>query len=138
MYLVPVYTKPSEIEGKGVFTSQKIKKGEIAWKYVAEHDKSISVEDYEKLDGEEKKYMEKVAYLSASSGKYIFPPENDPALYTNHNPTSNNLTVVTDSKISPEPYFVANRDILPDEELTNNYLEFDAAIPTQETKPDWL
>lgn len=138
MYLVPVYTKPSEIEGKGVFTSQKIKKGEIVWKYVAEHDKSISVEDYEKLDGEEKKYMEKVAYLSASSGKYIFPPENDPALYTNHNPTSNNLTVVTDSKISPEPYFVANRDILPDEELTNNYLEFDAAIPTQETKPDWL
>jgi hypothetical protein len=96
------------------------------------------VEDYEKLDGEEKKYMEKVAYLSASSGKYIFPPENDPALYTNHNPTSNNLTVVMDSEVSPEPHFVANKDILPDEELTNNYLEFDAAIPTQGSKPDWL
>ncbi len=138
MYLFPVYVKESIIEGKGVFTFQKIKKGEVVWKYAPEHDQSISVEEYTKLSNEEKKYLEKVAYLSASSGKYIFPPENDPALYTNHDQKHHNLSVVVDKSISSEPYFIANRDIEVDEELTNNYNEFDAAIVMLKEKPDWL
>ncbi len=56
----------------------------------------MSVEEYEKLDEGGKKYIDKVAYLSAASHRYIYPPENDPALYTDHR------------------------------ELTKNYLEFES------------
>jgi SET domain-containing protein len=138
MYLIPVEVKESAIEGKGVFTVEAIKNGTIVWKYVAGHDQSLSPKDYEILDEAGKQYMEKVAYLSASSGQYIFPPENDPALYTNHNAPHNNLTVVLDENISREPHFVANHDIAAGEELTNNYHEFDAAINLKTTRPEWL
>ena len=138
MYLIPVKTGKSTIEGTGVFTLEAIKKGAVAWKYVAGHDKTLSTADYENLDEAGKQYMEKVAYLSQISGQYIFPPDNDPALYTNHNAPHNNLTVVLDKNISLEPHFIANRDIAPGEELTNNYHEFDAAINLKPAKPEWL
>ena len=115
-----------------------VKKGEIAWKYTLGHDKALSLEEYDRLDDAGKKQIEKVAYLSATSRQYIFPPENDPALYTNHSQKDHNLSVVIDKGISSEPYFVANRDIKAGEEFTNNYHEFDTAIATLEKKPDWL
>ena len=137
MYLFPVIVKESAIEGKGVFSIGAINKDMIVWKYVPEHDKALSQEEYEKLDATGRKYIEKVAYLSPTSRQYIFPPENDPALYTNHDADHHNLSVVMDITISPEPHFVANRDIKPDEELTNNYHEFDASI-SEKSAPDWL
>lgn len=137
MYLFPVTVAESTIEGKGVFSVGKISKGAVVWKYVPEHDRSLSQEEYEKLDIKGKEYMEKVAYLSSASHQYIFPPENDPALYTNHDAEHHNLSVVIDITISPEPHFVANRNIQPGEELTNNYHEFDASI-SEKLAPDWL
>ena len=47
--------------------------------------------------------------LSATSNLYVFPPENDPARFTNHS-RNNNLTVRVDKGVSEEPYFFANRD----------------------------
>lgn len=138
MYLFPVEVRPSTIEGNGVFVLCDVKKGEIAWKYTLGHDKALSLEEYNRLDDAGKKQIEKVAYLSATSGQYIFPPENDPALYTNHSQKHHNLSVVIDKGISSEPYFVANRNIKAGEEFTNNYHEFDTAIATLEKKPDWL
>lgn len=138
MYLFPVEVKPSTIEGNGVFAMRNINKGEIAWVYTPGHDETLSVENYDKLDEVGKKQIEKVAYLSVTSNQYVFPPENDPALYTNHDQEHHNLSVVIDKSVSPEPYFIANRDIKAGEELTNNYHEFDTAIATLEKKPDWL
>lgn len=135
MYLVKVEVKESPIHGKGVFTLQKIAKGEIVWKFDPSHDKTLSVEEFERLDETEQESLKRVAYLSGSSDKYIFPPENDPALYTNHS-RDNNLSVLVDDKISPEPYFVANKDIDDGEELTNNYTEFDDAL--KQDKPSWV
>lgn len=65
---------------------------------------------------------------------WVYPPEGDPAEFTNHSMNSN-LSVVYNKQVSPEPYFVANRDILAGEELTNNYHEFDAM--TQKESPSW-
>jgi uncharacterized protein len=138
MYLVDIVVKDSNIEGKGVFANQNIPKGEIVWKYVGGHDLALSQSDYENLSGEKKEYLEKVAYLSKESGLYIYPPENDPAIYTNHDALNHNLSVVVDTDISTEPFFVANRDIKAGEEITNNYHEFDEAIKTKEVVPEWL
>lgn len=125
MYLVKVEAKESPIEGKGVFALEDIQKGAIAWKFDPVHDQSMSKDDFEALPNESRAALLRVAYLSESSGRWIYPPNDDPALFTNHSEASN-LSVVHDAAISEEPFFRANRDIRSAEELTVNYTEFDA------------
>ena len=125
MYLVKVEAKDSPIEGKGVFALEDIKEGTIAWKFDPSHDQSMSSEDFEALDDKSRTQLLRVAYLSKSSGRWVYPPNDDPALFTNHS-ESNNLSVAHDTAISGEPFFRANRDIRSGEELTVNYTEFDA------------
>jgi len=127
MYLATVEIKESPINGKGVFTLSKIHRGDIIWKFDSAYDKTISIEEFEKLKENDKTESKRVAYLSATTNRYVYPPENDAARFTNHS-DDNNLSVHIDQQISEEPYFIANRDIDIGEELTNNYLEFDDAI----------
>ena len=135
MYLFKVEIKKSPINGKGVFALENISKGEVVWRYKPDKDRVLSVGDYEKLDCNEKSKLDRIAYLSPSTNRYVYPPENDPALFTNHS-VDNNLSVVFDKLVSDEPFFVANRDIKIGEELTNNYLDFDEAIKNH--RPKWL
>lgn len=135
MYLFFVEIKESEIDGKGVFTVEKINKGQIVWKFNANHDKSISQEEFDVLDDVVKAELRRIAYLSPTTNRYVYPPINDAARFTNHSP-NNNLSVFIDKDISEEPYFVANRDIEAREELTNNYLEFDEAL--KKYRPEWI
>jgi SET domain-containing protein len=134
MYIVPVEVRESSIEGRGVFAAANIKKGQIVWQFTKHHDIEMTPEEFDRQDKETRQKMQRVAYLSPASGLWVSPPENDPACYTNHS-RQNNTTVVVDANISPEPYFVANRDIQKSEEITNNYYEFD--LNTQKTKPTW-
>mgnify|MGYP003953543249 CR=1 FL=1 len=62
--------------------------------------------------------------------------ENDPARFTNHSISNNNLSVVHDPEKSSELYFIASRDIDIGEELIVNYLEFDEFI--KGNKPEWV
>ena len=135
MYLLPVEIKESKVHGKGVFVLVKISKGQIVWKFDASHDKVMSVAEFGALDSNHQSELKRVAYLSPTSNRYIYPPENDSARFTNHS-SSNNLSVLVDQKISEEPYFIANRDIHSGEELTNNYTEFDESIKAY--KPEWI
>lgn len=130
--------KDSPIEGKGVFANESIQKNEIVWMFDPGHDKTLSKEDYENLSDLEKEKLQRIAYLSQTSGLYVLPPEGDAANYTNHDSENNNLSVVIDISLSTEPYFVANRKINTGEELTNNYNEFDKAIKSQPFVQDWL
>ena len=138
MYLVKILAKKSEIDGMGVFAEERIEKGTIVWKFEPTHDCVLTVAELQSLNQEQKENLKRVAYLSATTGNYVFPPEGDPANFTNHSVDKNNLTVHVDLHTSLEPYFVANRDIEVGEEITNNYHEFDEAIKLQSTKPQWL
>ena len=124
MYLTKVIVRESPIEGEGVFALEDIKKGMTVWKFVPTHDKALSISEFEELDEDAKVSLERVAYLSAKTNKWIYPPEEDPARFTNHN-EANNLSVVFDETVSEEMLFIANQDIQKGEELTVNYLEFD-------------
>ncbi|HYF10329.1 MAG TPA: SET domain-containing protein [Candidatus Paceibacterota bacterium] len=135
VYLVSTGIKPSGINGRGVFTLQKITKGEVVWKFDPAHDKTLSADEFENLDQESKEHLKRVAYRSPSTGRYVYPPENDPARFTNHS-KDNNLSAVFDPVFSEEPYFISNRDIEIGEELTNNYTEFDEAL--KERRPKWI
>lgn len=134
MYQVPVRVSESTIEGKGVFATAVISKGSRVWIFTEGHDIVMNTKEYNALPEKEKAKIKKTGYLSPWSGQWIFPPANDPAQFTNHSP-NNNLSVVFDGEVSPEPFFIANRDIKQGEELTNNYHEFDKI--TQQTKPEW-
>ena len=134
MYTIDIMVGDSPIHGKGVFTIRAVKKGTIVWKYDPKRDLTLTSEQYEELDADERERFYHSAYLSPWTGLWICPPKDDPSNYTNHSP-ENNLTVEYDEAISSEPYFVTNRDIAKGEELTNNYYEFD--LLTQQEKPDW-
>ena len=125
MYVVPIEVRLSDIDGQGVFALQNIAQGRVVWQFVPAHDKSMTPNERAKLSEEQRTALDRIAYLSTESHTYIFPPDEDPARYTNHS-ENNNLSVRIDKQISPEPFFFANRDIIKGEELTNNYKEFDS------------
>lgn len=124
MYFTKVTVKESGIDGNGVFTLQDIKAGELVWKFDLSHDKTLSAEDFDALDAETKEALQRIAYMSKYTKRWVYPPDQDPARYTNHS-KDNNLSVKYDQTVSEEPIFIANRDIKVGEELTNNYHEFD-------------
>lgn len=136
MYLFDTMIKKSRIEGSGVFADQDIPAGSIVWKFDPDHDLNLSLEDFEKLDSEARAEIRKVAYISPTSGRWVYPPANDPARYTNHSETSNNLSAVFDRNISGEPLFIANAEITKGTELTVNYKEFDDSLKL--AVPDWM
>jgi SET domain-containing protein len=134
MYVVSVEVSKSNIDGKGVFALEDIPAGKIVWLYNAGHEIKMTQQEYKLIPRSLKITLKNSGYLSPWSGFWVLPPENDPARFTNHSP-KNNLSVVYDKSLSPEPYFIANRNIKIGEGLTNNYHEFDRI--TQETKPSW-
>ena len=135
MYLVKTEVNESSIEGMGVFTLEDIQKGTVVWQFDPSHDKTMSTTEFDALDADAQESLRRIAYLSQSTSRWVYPPENDPALYTNHS-KDNNLSVLMDTNVSEEPLFVANRNITAGEELTNNYVEFDD--PEETKKIDWL
>jgi len=139
MYLVPVEVKKSSIDGMGVFALDKVRSGEVVWKFDKTHDRTLTVDEVASLTSEEKLAIDRIGYLSPITNRYVYPPEDDAARFTNHS-LQNNLSVRVDKDVSEEPYFVANRDIEVGEELTNNYLEFDNGLsdlpfPTSNPQP---
>ena len=134
MYIITTNVATSTIEGKGVFTLETIPKSKIVWLFNKSHDIRKTKEEFDKLSDREKEHLSKTAYYSSWSDLWVYPPKGDPAEFTNHS-SMNNLSVAYDPSVSPEPYFIANRDIKVGEELTNNYLEFDEI--TRQTKPNW-
>lgn len=134
MYIVKVKVAKSQIDGNGVFAENDIPKGEIVWIFQQDHDQRLSDTAFQNLSITEREHLSHTAYFSPWSHLWVFPPEGDAAEYTNHS-DEHNLSVKFDAAISPEPYFVANREIKEGEELTNNYHEFDEI--TRQIKPDW-
>lgn len=134
MYKVSVAVDDSPIDGKGVFTRKDIAKDTVVWQFNDKHDIVFTPAEYEAVPPEYKARLKNTGYLSPWSNNWVFPPKDDPAQYTNHS-AHNNLSARFDAEVSPEPYFVANRDIVAGEELTNNYHEFDQI--TRTTKPQW-
>ena len=136
MYLINVYVANSKVDGKGVFASEDIAEGNMIWKFETNYDLSVSLAEYESLSSLDKKKLKRIAYLSPTSNKYIYPPINDPALFTNHHDSEYNISAKVDLTISEEPFFVANRNILKGEEIINNYHQFDNAFKDFSTITD--
>src|SRR5665213_2412897 len=107
MFLIKVEVRESAIDGKGVFTLQEIKKGDVIWKFDPTHDKFLLPAEFKALDDVSKEALLPVAYLSRVTNRWVYPPENDPARFTNHS-KENNLSAIFKTEISEELIFFAN------------------------------
>lgn len=84
----------------------------------------MTPEAFDALPIERQTALKRTAYLSDKTNRWIIPPDNDPACYTNHSMHANTITKY-DPAISEEIVFVATKLIQAGEEITDNYLEYD-------------
>jgi len=124
MLTIKASVKTSKIEGLGLFADERIPKGTTVWKFDARFDIFFDPEEVKNMAPIQKALVEKYAYLSTETGKYVYCI--DDSRFMNHSSVNNNLDVV----LFPdelETRGVANRDIEIGEEILINYRNFDSA-----------
>ena len=124
MLTIKASVKTSKIEGLGLFADERIPKGTTVWKFDARFDIFFDPEEVKNMAPIQKALVEKFAYLSTETGKYVYCI--DDSRFMNHSSVNNNLDVV----LFPdelETRGVANRDIEIGEEILINYRNFDSA-----------
>ena len=124
MLTIKASVKTSKIEGLGLFADERIPKGTTVWKFDARFDIFFDPEEVKNMAPIQKALVEKYAYLSTETGKYVYCI--DDSRFMNHSSVNNNLDVV----LFPdelETRGVANRDIEIGEERLINYRNFDSA-----------
>jgi len=109
---VKVATNPQM--GLGLYAKEFIEKGSIVWQYIEGVDVRISKEKFEELNGAQKEYFYKYAWLEEDDCYYS---SCDLTNFINHSYTPN-LKVIDD-------IVIAIQDIQPGEEMFENYQEFD-------------
>jgi SET domain-containing protein len=109
---VKVATDPNM--GLGLFVSEFIPKDAVVWEFIEGVDVKITQEKFNNLNEAQKEYFYKYAWLQEDGCYYS---SCDLTNFINHSYTPN-LKVIDD-------VVIAIRDIQPEEELFENYQEFD-------------
>jgi SET domain-containing protein len=122
MFVIKTYIDKSSIDGIGVFTSVKISKGQVVWRFVPGLDRIITKNKIDKLPKIYQDHIRKCGFLPKDSKNYLLSIDND--IYSNHSP-KHNLIEDTTKAYKVTPSLVARRDIKIGEELTQNYFEYD-------------
>jgi SET domain-containing protein len=115
MLLIRTLLKPSDIHGLGVFAAEFIPKGTRVWEYREGFDHRVSEEFVEALPEPAQSTLRH--YSALWGGGYVVSA--DDARFLNHS-ESPNLQTFADPDCD-----VALRDIQIDEELLEDYREFD-------------
>ena len=124
MFIVKTYVDKSTIEGLGVFSSDQIKKGETVWTFDPTFDRQFTPEQVANFPKTARDHILKCGFLDKDKGVYYLGIDYD--IFSNH---SNDPSLTIDTS-KPNLYtdpLVAARDIMPGEELTQNYHEYDEA-----------
>lgn len=122
MLEIETYLKDSKINGIGLFTKNFIPKNTVIWRFKDGFDSILKEKEFKDLPEVAKNMILHYMFYSDDLDGYVLMP--DDAKFFNHSTTPNTKTV-PDDKGHIEPMTVASRDILADEELTCDYLEFD-------------
>ena len=124
MLMVKAWVGKSEIHGLGLIAHEYIPKGTIIWKLVPGFDVILLKNDFERLSENAKNQVIHYGFYDENQKRYILSADDD--RFTNHSKNAN-------SNFRGE-YAVAVRDILPGEEITDNYDEIGKTY-TRETRP---
>ena len=122
MLTIKTLVKESEIEGLGLFATEKIPKGTTVWRFDPRFDLYFEPAEVEIMGTLQKDLIDRYAYLSTTVGKYVYCA--DDARFMNHSARNNNVDIVPFPG-EPETRAVASRDIEIGEEILVNYREID-------------
>jgi SET domain-containing protein len=112
--------KTSNLHGVGLFADEDIKQGQLIYTASPLLDLNITQEQFDSLDQKEKDEILWWGFFDQPS--QMWHVDFDVSKFINH---SDHATVTQDEN-HDEAYLVATRDIKSGEELTQNYLEFEA------------
>jgi len=124
MLLVKTRLDKSSIHGIGLFADQFIPKGTMVWRFEPGFDRLVPKREMEHLPGVAQDYLR--TYASQEYEMYLIDGDN--SRFTNHSDLPNLSTV---GGLAP---MIAACDIRAGEELTCNYLEFDAPSRAHEAE----
>lgn len=114
MLLVDAHAGASKIHGLGLIAGEFIPKGTLIWRFQPGFDVAVREEDYQKLPRNAQRGLDYYSYHCKAAGLYILSSDDD--RFTNHAEDPNSIFV--------DGVTVATRDILPGDEVTMNYDEF--------------
>lgn len=121
MLLVKTRIGPSTIDGIGLFAEEFIPQGTRVWQWVEGFDLRISAEGLHQLSPPALEIFLRYSFLSKRSGLYVLCFDN--ARFLNHSDAPNLLDISGSDSV--EGLDISARDIMPGEELTTDYREFD-------------
>ena len=121
MLLVDAHAGHSEIHGLGLIAGQLIQKGTTIWQFQPGFDVVVTEEEFANLPPNAQRALEYYSYHCKVAGIYVLSSDDD--RFTNHADDPNSIFV--------DGVTMAVRDILPGEEVTMSYSDFEAlpALP---------
>lgn len=119
MFIIETILKESLIPnaGLGYFAKNFIPKGTIVWEYNSKFNLKITSEELNNFPKHLKEYFIKYSYIISENNQEVLIYSTDNSRFMNHSFQPN----LDDTDL----YCIANRDILPGEELTSNYYTYD-------------
>jgi uncharacterized protein len=123
MTLVRIGVGPSEIHGLGCIAREAIEAGRMVWRFDERYDHVLTKEVVESLPEAARENLLNYAFVSRATGDYILC--SDDSRFTNHSPDPNIFCIVPEGSTGNELVCYAKRAILPGDEMTNDYREFD-------------
>lgn len=117
MLVIPTYVERSSIDGLGLFAGQDIEEGDVIWFYDPSTDLVFDKQTFNQIiELLPKDVSERITRWSYTrKGTIVLPADN--AKFVNH---SNHPNIICNGK-----YDLAVRKILKDEEITNDYKQFE-------------
>ena len=124
MTMVRIEIRSSSIHGLGCFAGENIEPGQLVWRFDEEFDLVLKKDFVESLPPGAKENFLNYSFISKTTGDYILC--SDDSKFTNHSATPNVTCSVPEGCTKNELECYSTRKILPGEEITNDYRDFDA------------
>ena len=124
MIIYKTYLAPSAIHGIGMFTAVDIPKHAVVWRFNEAFDRKFSDETKAALPTHIQQYIERHGFKDRS-GWWIIDGGHDQFVNHSDNP---NLIERSDAINGISMVLAAVRDISANEELTENYMEWDQMV----------
>lgn len=115
MLLVHTYVAPSTISGLGLFAAGSIRKGTRIYRWDPSFGWTATPEEFAALPGVTKEFVERYGWRDRETGMWRASIDN--SRFLNHSITPNTAHDANGQ--------YALQDILPGEEITENYADFD-------------
>ncbi len=123
MLVIKTEVRNSPIHGIGLYAAEFVPKDGLIWKFAPVVDLTFSARQLRRMDRCVQEFLYVYSYLDRALQKYILSFDHD--RFTNHSDVPNTISRYRHKK--DVGITIAARDILPGEEITGDYSEFDRA-----------